>query len=130
VPRYMRKSVVMALVMVGLLGLFIGPVSAQKKVIRYWSYGGRPCEEPLRRIIARFEAEHPDVSVELQMFGDWGDIHQKTLIALAGGEPPDVTRVKPLNVTDFAIRGALLPLDSYVERDTIDLEELPPVLLQ
>jgi ABC-type glycerol-3-phosphate transport system substrate-binding protein len=125
-----RRSVLFMLVVLGVLGLMANAVLAEQKVIRYWNYGGRPAEEPLRRIIARFEEMYPDTKVELQMFGDWGDIHQKLLIALAAGDPPDLVRVKPLNLMDYAIRGSVLALDEYVERDNIDLDQLPPILVE
>jgi len=124
------RGIKLFLVAVGLLGLLASTALAQETVIRYWSYGGRAAEEPLQRIIAKFEAEHPGVKVELQMFGGWGDIHQKLLIAMAAGDPPDIVRIKPLNLVDYAIRGSVLPLNEYVERDNIDLDQLPPILVE
>ena len=91
--------------------------------IQFWWFGGAVREPTMNKIVDRFEAKNPQIDVTMQMFTGWDDLHQKSLLAIAGGNPPDVTLVKPMNLADLAERGSLLALDTYIDRDKIDTKK-------
>lgn len=46
-----------------------------------------------------------------------GDIEQKTIMATAGGDPPDIAGLYVTNICSFADRDALMPLDPFIQED-------------
>jgi len=67
-----------------------------------------------------FEKKHPGVHVRMLGLGA-GDMNpQKLLTAIVGGSPPDVVRQSRFTISDWASRGAFIPLDPYLERDRLD----------
>jgi len=77
--------------------------------------------EPMMRSIAdRFEAEHPNIHVNLVVMPDPPTLYETVLTQIAGGAPPDVIWLGEVTVWPFAARGALLDLTPYLERDNID----------
>lgn len=54
-------------------------------------------------------------------------VNQKTLIATAGGQPPDVAGLWDGDVVDFADKNALLPLDVYAARAGLKADHYIPV---
>jgi multiple sugar transport system substrate-binding protein len=57
-------------------------------------------------------------------------IRAKTLIATAGGDPPDLAGLADENIDDFADKNALLPLDDFVEGTDIVEARYVPVYWQ
>ncbi len=88
--------------------------------IQLWWFGGAVREPTMKKIVDKFKEKNPKIDVVMQMFTGWDDLHQKSLLAIAGGDPPDITLVKPINLGDLADRGSLLALDPYIQRDKID----------
>ncbi len=88
--------------------------------IQLWWFGGAVREPTMKKIVDKFKEKNPKIDVTMQMFTGWDDLHQKSLLAIAGGDPPDITLVKPINLGDLADRGSLLALDPYIQRDKID----------
>ncbi|MFA7373220.1 MAG: sugar ABC transporter substrate-binding protein [bacterium] len=72
----------------------------------------------MQKIIGRFEKAHPGIKVKL----DWGTTQQKILTQIAGGNPPDVFMWWS-GITDLAKRDVLLPLNRFVNREGIDMEQ-------
>jgi hypothetical protein len=72
----------------------------------------------MQKIIGRFEKAHPGIKVKL----DWGTTQQKILTQIAGGNPPDVFMWWS-GITDLAKRDVLLPLNRFVDREGIDMEQ-------
>jgi len=94
--------------------------SEKASEIQFWWFGGAVREPTMTKIVEKFQEANPKIKVDLQMFSGWGDLHQKSLLAIAGGNPPDVTLIKPMNLADLAERDSLLNLDPYIARDNID----------
>lgn len=85
--------------------------------LRFWSIGDRMQQELLNEMFDEFTNE-TGVKVQLTMAASWEDLYQKTLIAVAGGTPPDIIRAKDFWVAEFASRGAIENLDRWVESDS------------
>ena len=90
-----------------------------------WGHG-HPFLEGLEEAIKAFEAEHPDIKVEVEP----GYTNDKLRVAVASGLAPDVYQEGVGNVIPNSVAGMFMPLDSYIERYNIVLDEefIPAVL--
>jgi len=79
-----------------------------------------------RRIIARYEAEHPHVAVELRPITG-NNYYQKLLVMLASGLPPDLMWMG-MGFAEFANRGAFLDVSERLKRDIDVADYLPQAL--
>lgn len=68
---------------------------------------------PHFRIIEMFEAENPDIQVQLEPVGS-GDYYARILTQIAAGDPPDLLQIGDDAVPMFVDRGAFLPLDDFI----------------
>jgi len=96
-----------------------GPVE-----IVYWTGWSGHELEVQRRLVARFNREHPHIRVKLlSVFGSY----QKVTIAFAGGDTPDVlSAVWADQLAGYAMRGALTPLDDYLDESGRKASEWAP----
>ncbi len=85
--------------------------------VNAWMIGGRSQVETLEEIFAAFTKENPNITVELTMNGNWEEHLQKTLVATAGGNPPDLIRSKPFWVAEFAHRNAIEDLEPWIAKE-------------
>lgn len=83
-----------------------GPVT-----VRFWALGreGEVVEELLRE----FERDNPDVLVDVQQV-PWSAAHEKLLTAHVGEATPDLAQIGNTWIPEFAVLGAIAPLDSLV----------------
>jgi multiple sugar transport system substrate-binding protein len=84
-----------------------------------WASAEEATRQNIESIIAQFEADHPNVSINNVQFG-FGDIQSQTLIAITGGNPPDIVQQSSNMPFELAAMGALEPLDGYVTQDYLD----------
>ena len=103
----MKKIFLKLLIVLLVIGLVFGGCFAVKKYLKadsrkkfvFWSIQLKPVyEEPLKRIIAEFEKNHPDYKVV------WVDIpiqeaQKRTLASVLSSNPPDLINLNP----DFSI---------------------------
>jgi multiple sugar transport system substrate-binding protein len=68
---------------------------------------------PHQAIIARFEAENPDIQVQLEPVGS-GDYYQHIRDQISSGNPPDILQIGDDAVPSFVERGAFVPLDAFI----------------
>ncbi|MGI6565798.1 MAG: ABC transporter substrate-binding protein [Firmicutes bacterium] len=114
--RTHRLALSVVLIASLLLGLSAS-IYAKEITLRFWAIGDRMQAELLEKIFSDFTKEHPNIKVQLTMNAEWEDHYQKTLIAVAGGTPPDIIRSKDFWVPEFASRGAIEDLDKWVAAD-------------
>ena len=108
----MKKCLMMFMVMFVSLVMFIGLVSAEDQVVKFWYHFDNP-ETALNPLIEKFEAENPGIRIEAERVA-WDVYNQKLLTAVAGGFPPDVAQVKLWWQPQLVNMNALLPLDDYI----------------
>lgn len=94
--------------------LLLGTANAET-VIRFLQPGiDQPGQrEPVERVVAAFEAEHPDITVQLESVG-WDDAYQKLMTDIFAGNAPDVMYVGARWIPAFAAMEAVIPLDDRV----------------
>jgi len=115
------KKLIGVLLTVALVMGLASTVWAQK-TIEFWSYLGE--EKSMVWIndkIGQFEAANPEVKIKYTVF-DYGQIVDKTMVATAGGAPPDMaTMWSPMQVPGWVESGMLVNLDDYLK--DIDLSD-------
>lgn len=81
--------------------------------VQFWALGHEG--EAVARLLPDFERSHPGVSVRVQQI-PWSAAHEKLLTAFVGDSMPDLFQLGTTWIPEFAMLGALEPLDSYLAR--------------
>ena len=95
--------------------------AAKEPVTLRYSYWGFMLEKQ-GAIQHAFMDTHPYIRLKEEITG-WGTYWQKMLTATAAGNAPDVMSHSPYYHVQFAANGVTLPLDAFVERDGMNLDE-------
>lgn len=69
------------------------------------------------RLVAEFQARHPDIRVLRINPGNADSVTRKVQTMVASGDPPDVLQLSYDRVAGWAAKRVLEPLDAYLERD-------------
>lgn len=88
-----------------------------REVVRFWAMGYEG--EVVAQLIPEFERQHPGIRIELQQL-PWTAAHEKLLTAFAGDSLPDVCAIGNTWIPEFALIGALSPLDARIARPAAD----------
>ena len=102
------------------------PQSDQRtQTVRFVGWG-RPDEEKImRQALQEFEKRNPDLKVDyIQIPGVGFDYLNKVRLMLVSGLGPDVFYVPDGNFGELASRGALIPLDSYIQKGGVKVQEM------
>lgn len=87
--------------------------AAEPVTITFWLDNTTDAREAVyQELIDQFEAENPDIKVEL--LGVAGDMAQKLDAALAAGSPPDCSTLIQSSVSSLILNEKLVSLDSYL----------------
>ncbi len=87
------------------------PTEAPEAVtVTYWHTMSDAEVEAMEEVIAMFEAEHPDMYIEMTRYA-YDDFKSALVTSLAGGEGPDTARLDIIWVPEFAEMEALVALD-------------------
>ncbi len=111
------------LVLVSLLALVVascggsgdGDAGSGSGEISFLVFGDPPEINAYKTLIAAFEEAEPDIDVKLIEASDREDLIARLSTSLAGGAPPDLFLMNYRFYGQFAARGALEPLQPYVE---------------
>ncbi|MGI6083796.1 MAG: extracellular solute-binding protein [Limnochordia bacterium] len=90
-------------------------------------FGGFGSE--FKETIALFEKES-GIQVNVYVATGWDDMSEKTLTMIAGGAAPDIVYSQPRHFNDFSARDLLLPLDTFIARDRLDMNLYPQRALE
>ncbi|HEC22562.1 MAG TPA: extracellular solute-binding protein [Chloroflexi bacterium] len=98
---------------------------AEPVTVTYWHTMSDAEVEAMEEVIAMFEAEHPDITIEMTRYA-YDDFKSALLTSLAGGEGPDTARLDIIWVPEFAELGALVALDEAMpDFDEIAAQTFP-----
>ncbi|UOE96861.1 sugar ABC transporter substrate-binding protein [Fervidobacterium islandicum] len=109
----MKKVFLVLLVLITAIGF------AKTITLEFWTLSLSPTfDEYLKAMIADFEKNNPGIKI------NWLDIPyasavQKLTAAIAAGQGPDVVNLNTTWAVDFAIQGAILPIDNLIPPVTI-----------
>jgi ABC-type glycerol-3-phosphate transport system substrate-binding protein len=107
-------AIAVAMLSAGLSTTLTTASAADPITINFWhaySDGGGEMNTITNLLIPRFEAEHPGIIVK-QAAIPYDSLHQKLLVAAAGGDLPDVVRADLAWVPELANIGVLAPLST------------------
>ncbi|MBB6731293.1 ABC transporter substrate-binding protein [Cohnella sp. CBP 2801] len=97
--------------------------SPQEKVtLSFWYGWTGPEGEAIEKLIKQFNDSHPNITVKGLSQSDY----QKQLTAITGGNPPDIASQFGQNVAAWGTKGAMIPLDDYIAKDNVDLNDFIP----
>lgn len=91
--------------------------------VRYWEKWTDFERAAMQAVVDDFNQSQDRVFVELLSVSG---VNQKTLIATAGGNPPDLAGVWATDVVDFADKEALIPLDDFARGTAVSAERFLP----
>jgi multiple sugar transport system substrate-binding protein len=97
--------------------------SGGRVVLDYWEKWTGHEGRAMQRVVDEFNASQNRIFVRYLVTAG---IDQKTLIAVAGGDPPDVVGLWNYNVPLYAETGAILPLDDLAEPFGVKVENYAP----
>jgi ABC-type glycerol-3-phosphate transport system substrate-binding protein len=94
-------------------------------VLDYWEKWTRHEGDAMERIVRAFNESQSRIWVRYLVVSDIG---QKSLVSIAGGNPPDLIGLYSLNVPAYAESGAILEylVDTYGHLGKGDLAQLTP----
>jgi len=93
------------------------PADGEPTTIRYFEFSSSPDKvDELDAMVAAFEAENPDVRVEVE-HGTFDDYHTVLQTQIAGNDAPDAFELNFENFVSFASRGALADLGPLATAD-------------
>lgn len=81
---------------------------------------GDPAElKAYQTLVSAFQQSHPEIAVELIHIPDQADYRKRLGADLAVGTPADVVLINYRRYAGFAQKGALVPLQSYLDQSTL-----------
>ncbi len=122
----MRKTLLVTLLLVLLLPL--GDVStAQEKVtLEFWGGWTGPDGDIMRQLVEQFNAEHPDIQVNLTV-QQWSPLFDAFIVAAGAGDAPDILAMHPQEMAAFIEPGLILPLDDiFAGSEVINPDKITP----
>jgi ABC-type glycerol-3-phosphate transport system substrate-binding protein len=93
-------------------------------IVNYWEKWTGFEGEAMQAVVDDFNASQDRIKVEKLTVST---IDRKLMLATAGGNPPDVSGLWSHNICVFAEKGALTPLDGYLEEAGITRDDYIPV---
>ncbi|GAB3473862.1 ABC transporter substrate-binding protein [Nocardiopsis coralliicola] len=86
-------------------------------------WGNDDRAERTQRAVRLFEEENPGITVSTSN-GEFGSYLQKIATQAAGGGIPDVAQLDYRQISQFALGGALLPLDEAIASETVHTDRM------
>ena len=121
-------SAIYVAITVGIIWFFFGGQNknapAESEKIRFLSLAWQTqAIEANNRIVAEWNAQHPDLQVEL-MLGNWSIMQDFLITGFETGDLPDIIHYESSFIIDFALRGYLADLSPYlsaeIKEDIVD----------
>src|SRR5438309_9299188 len=115
--QFLRSSLggMAAVTGIGAISQLTNQVSAAENTLEIlWQSGHK--YDTYGEVIENLKASNPQVTVQWSVM-QWPDIRRRLLAGFTAGNPPSVSEVSPDWVAEFAGKGLLEPLTSYISRD-------------
>ena len=115
------KTALATALAVGLMAA--GSLSANAETLKFvsWQVDESGVSKWWRSVIARFEEEHPGVTIEFTKVDRAAYADTMTTL-FAGGQPPHIVHLASFEYQNFAENGWMENLDPWLERDGISIE--------
>ena len=124
-----KFAVILAAVLLAAGGFFSCGSDAGKTVLRVVHFGGSDFPDTFNRATAKWRAQNPNVKIMLE-YVPWGNYTDKILTEVAGGSSPDAGWIENSQAASLVPRGALLPLNDFLEKDkSVSLRDYWPAIV-
>lgn len=127
----MRDGLRIRSLCIALCGLILtgSPIAAQQKVVRFLhNETDPPSIEFFNAAIAEFEAQNPDIDVQMEAISTDGRL-QKIMASIGTRTMPEVFKLLPEERFEFARKGFILPVDDLIDKIGRD-RYVPGALIQ
>lgn len=119
------------LLSIGMYGVSDVGLAEERVEIEFWYGLGGKLGEVMEDLIARFNASQKEVLVKGIIMPDYISLGEKFLASIAAGNPPACVQISGENVTRFASKNALWPLDEHMEKTRgFNKEDIMPAFLE
>ncbi len=112
----------------------VPPAPAQEDTtpikIQYWHSHDEDQTAGLDYMIKEFNKKYPYITVEPVFQGDYDELQQKLMAAVAAKQVPAVTNVEVAKVPNFSESGMLADLSPYIARDKMDTADFSTGMLK
>lgn len=98
--------------------------------IQYWHSHDEDQTAGLDYMIKEFNKKYPYITVEPVFQGDYDELQQKLMAAVAAKQVPAVTNVEVAKVPNFAQSGMLTDISPYIARDKVDTGDFSSGMLK
>ncbi len=96
----------------------VNPANAETELTMYYPIAvGGALTEVVDGIVARFEAQNPDIKVNAIYAGNYDDTRIKSLSALESGEPAQLAVMFSIDAYDLIEQDLIVPFESVIETD-------------
>jgi multiple sugar transport system substrate-binding protein len=122
---------VLASVLLFAASLFLIPTAANAGgtvTLELWEWGSPAIMEAKNNIVESFQKYNPDIKVKLTEL-PYPRFHEKLLTAVAAGEEPDISCIEVGDGLGYIMRGMVLNLQPYFNRDKINMDDYHTSLL-
>lgn len=125
-PREVTRRVALGVIAsAGAAYAVLGPRGEKESVrgrlvLDYWEKWTGHEGRAMQQVVDRFNASQDRLFVRYLVTGT---IHQKAMIAIAGGRPPDIIGMYSFNVPSYSEAHAVLPLDDLAPAHGISLDD-------
>jgi multiple sugar transport system substrate-binding protein len=111
-------------------GLGVKTASADGQVnLKLGMWSSSPAEKQLvQNQLNAFEKKYPNIHVDIQVIN--GDYMQALQPMLASNTAPDIFYVDSSVAPQLESAGSLMPLDSYIKSNNVDVKDFSPALLK
>ena len=100
-------------------------VDEHRTVVTYWRHHTQTETRAARELIARFEAEHPEIRVALKTF-PYGVYKMKVVATLTSGQGPDIVNIHGSWAYGYIDSGLIVPIpDEVLSRRELNEEFFP-----
>jgi pectin-derived oligosaccharide transport system substrate-binding protein len=100
--------------------------SGQKVELRFAWWGSQDRHNRTIKVIELFQQMHPNISITYE-FAGFNDYFTKMATYATGGNLPDLMQQDYATINQWTSNGLLVPLDDYVNDNTINLKDVPKV---
>jgi multiple sugar transport system substrate-binding protein len=91
-------------------------------------WGAQAEQDAFNAVIRKYQAQHPDVTIRMEVNGNSGQLYQQVDTRLAGRQAPDLFRIQYQQFGRYAAARALVDLGPYLEGD--DTADFAPAFRQ
>jgi multiple sugar transport system substrate-binding protein len=117
------KKFTLAIVLLALVLGSFGVTSAQDKItLEFWGGWTGPDGAIMQTMIDRYNAENPDVQVNLTV-QQWSPLFDTFLAAASAGESPDIMAMHPQETAMFVSLGLIEPIDDIIAQSEVFVQD-------